>query len=568
VQQNDTRSRSTVAFSATLKTSEGDVKVDNVSLNGRQSKILVTDYRFGKRTLLYATADVLIYGIFDTEVLVFYLKEGQEGEFAFKNEPNLIWETNEPTQFSASSSGNRQAFRWKQPKGTTAVKFSNGVLVYLMDQTTAWKFWAPATTDNPHVKPNQQIFVIGPYLVRSARAQGDVLQIFGDNDNSTTIEAYVGNPAIKTLQWNGNPLQTTSTSYGSLKANIPGTESRVVSLPALTNWVAKDSLPEIDPAFDDSKWKVCDKSTSQNPYPPLTRPVLYSSDYGFYTGAKLYRGYFDGDSSTSVNITCSGGLAFGWNAWLNGQLIGGDTGAKLETTTSANLRLPKTALKTKDNVLTVVVDYHGHDQASTAQGVNNPRGILGARLLPSGTATSTGFKMWKLQGNAGGSANIDSVRGPMNEGGLYGERLGWHLPKFDSSGWNKSRPQDGLSKSGIMFYITTFELNLDRDLDVPLGIELSAVKTIPARVMFWVNGYQYGKFLPHIGPQTRFPLPPGVINNRGNNTLALSIWAQSDGGSKLSEVKLISYGKYHTSFDFNQDWSYLQPGWIDRQKYS
>ena len=79
--------------------------------------------------------------------------------------------------------------------------------------------------------------------------------------------------------------------------------------------------------------------------------------------------------------------------------------------------------------------------------------------------------------------------------------------------------------------------------------------------MIWINGYQYGKYVPHIGPQTRFPIPPGVINNRGSNTLALSLWAMTDEGAKLDNVELFSYGAYQTDFDFNSDWSYLQPKW-------
>lgn len=151
----------------------------------------------------------------------------------------------------------------------------------------------------------------------------------------------------------------------------------------------------------------------------------------------------------------------------------------------------------------------------------------------------------------------------MNEGGLYGERLGWPLPSFvpESPQFSKSTPFDGLNSSGIEFYITTFHLNIDSDLDVPLGVELGAPAGTVARVMIWVNGYQYGKFEPHIGPQTRFPIPPGVINNRGLNTLALSLWAMTDTGATLDTVELFSYGAYQTDFTFNQDWSYLQPGW-------
>jgi beta-galactosidase GanA len=229
------------------------------------------------------------------------------------------------------------------------------------------------------------------------------------------------------------------------------------------------------------------------------------------------------------------------------------------------LSLPTSSLQPKDNLITVVVDYHGHDETSTVKGVENPRAILGASLISSNTTnvTSTGFKLWKIQGNAGGSSNLDPVRGPMNEGGLYGERPGWHLPSFTPSSPQFSRfsPLIGLNSSGIEFYTTTFHLNIDSDLDVPLGLELSAPPGTIARVMIFVNGYQYGKFVPHIGPQTMFPVPPGVVNNRGLNTVALSLWAMTSEGARLDGVRLVEYGRYQTDFTFDADWGYLQPGW-------
>ena len=127
-----------------------------------------------------------------------------------------------------------------------------------------------------------------------------------------------------------------------------------------------------------------------------------------------------------MNITCSGGLAFGWNAWLNGDvLLGGNVGNASLTTTSAVLALPSSHLNSSENLLTVVVDYHGHDETSTTKGVENPRGILGASLVPSVSSSNTGFKQWKINGNAEGSSNIDPARGPMNAGGLYSERVAW-----------------------------------------------------------------------------------------------------------------------------------------------
>jgi len=152
----------------------------------------------------------------------------------------------------------------------------------------------------------------------------------------------------------------------------------------------------------------------------------------------------------------------------------------------------------------------------------------------------------------------------MNEGGLYGERLGWHLPNFPVSEFpGSSSPLVVLNTSGVQFYVTTFELDIPSDLDVPLGVQLSAPMGTIARVQIFVNGYQFGKFVPQIGPQTRFPIPPGIVNNQGNNTLAISLWAQTDEGAKLDGVELVQYGKYVSDFGFSRDWSYLQPGWVE-----
>lgn len=578
VQQANTKTTTTITFSATLDTSAGTVTVPNVSLFGRQSIILVTDYVFGDHTLLYSSADVATFANFvdDVDVLVLYLKAGQVGEFAFKNGTGLSYDVYGSSSFSTSNSSVAgQIFTYTQGSGATFVKFSNGVLAYLLEQDTAWKFWAPSTTTDVYGSPDSKIFILRPYLVRSAYISHQVLHVSGDNDVAATLEAYVGSTEVETIVWNGITLDATKTAYGSYTVDIPGTESRSVSLPSLDNWYSADSLPEAQPDYDDSAWAVCDKNTTLSPVAPYTLPVLFSSDYGYYVGAKVYRGYFDGANATAVNISASGGLAFGWNAWLNGLLIGGDPGNASLTTTTAVLDLPPAALKSTVNVLTVLVDYHGHDETSTAKGVENPRGVLGAQLLPTGTSTSTGFKTWKIQGNAGGSANIDPVRGPLNEGGLYGERLGWHLPGFDPSAspsslatFDTSTPFIGIAQSGVQFYTTTFQIEIDSDLDAPLGIELSSPNGTVARVMIWVNGYQYGKFVPHIGPQTVFPVPPGVINNRGLNTLALSLWAQTDDGASLDTVKLVKYGLYQTDFVFDVQDASLQPGWTDtRSQY-
>lgn len=581
-QQDTSSSTGNVTFTATLNTSAGAVDVSGVSLLGRQSRILVSDYPIGDHTLLYSSGDIATWAIFDgTTALVLYLKEGQSGEFAFKNEHGLTYSVYGDSVVATSNSSTAgQVFTYTQAPGATFVEFSNGVLAYLLTQESAWEFWAPSTGSNVYGSPDEKIFILGSYLVRSASVSDGVLQISGDNNVTTTIEAYVGSADLSSITWNGIELDITKTEYGTYQAEIPGAEDRIISLPSLDTWQSADSIPEAQPNFDDSSWTVCNKTTTLATYDPYTLPVLFSSDYGYYVGAKLYRGYFTGSNYTTVNITASGGDGFGWTAWLNGVLIGGDTGnTSVLEVTSASLELPSSAFDASangSNILTVLVDYHGHDQASTAGGLAVPRGLYGAQLSPGTTTDNTGFTQWKIQGNAGGDANIDPVRGPMNEGGLYGERLGWHLPGFDPSSsyassfgeWDDSTPYEGLNASGVRFYVTTFDLDIDSDLDVPLGLNLSSTDdTIPARVMFWINGYQYGKYVPHIGPQTVFPFPPGVVNNQGTNYLALSLWAMTDDGAALDKIELVAYGAYQTNFPFSQDWSELQTGWSDRSEY-
>ncbi|EUC30556.1 glycoside hydrolase family 35 protein [Bipolaris zeicola 26-R-13] len=570
-ENNNTRTRDVTGFSMTVKTSEGDVTIPSMQLAGRQSRWVVTDYAVGDETLLYSSAEIASYGLFDRPVLVFYTRQGQVGEFAFKSRGNLTFKSwgAESDIARAPANGTYSRFSFTQSKGVTVAEFSNGVLVYLLDIPSAWTFFAPPTTNDPNVTPDKQILVRGPYLVRSASITDGTVAIIGDNANATSIEVYAG-ANVETISWNGRKLDTTKTPYGALTANLEGTADRQVTLPALSNFKAADSSPEIQPSYDDANWVVANKTTTLSPVKPLTLPVLFSSDYKFYTGAKIYRGYFSGKTATGFNITVQGGVAAGWNAWLNGQPLGYHGGNASLTSTTAQLSFGNAALLDQGNVLTVVTDYTGHDQTSTGPaGAQNPRGILGAQLL-AGNGTKLPFDQWKIQGNAGGEENLDPVRGPMNEGGLYGERLGWHLPGFDTASWESATPTvEGVKGAAIRWFATTFSLNIDADLDVPIGIELGAPKDTIARVMLFVNGYQYGKFVPHIGPQTRFPVPPGILNMRGENTLSVVVWAQTDKGAKLDTLRLVEYARYESGFGFGEiDGEELQPKWEDRNQYA
>jgi hypothetical protein len=56
---------------------------------------------------------------------------------------------------------------------------------------------------------------------------------------------------------------------------------------------------------------------------------------------------------------------------------------------------------------------------------------------------------------------------------------------------------------------------------------------------------------------------------RGENTLSLAMWAQTDAGAKLSTLRLIEYGRYQTGFNFKGiGGEALQPKWTDRSAYA
>ncbi|KAF2223274.1 glycoside hydrolase superfamily [Elsinoe ampelina] len=582
--QNRSTSQDSVTTNLDVETSAGAFTLTNINLNGRQSKIIVTDYPLTYSTLLYSSTDIATFGTFgERDVVVLYAEAGQTSSFAFKDTAPLSFEifgaTVDITIGAANTTNTTTSYTYSQPTGYSVVSFNNGPLFYLFESPAAYRFFAPPTTSNPNVLPSEQIFVVGPYLVRSASLNDGVVSVIGDNDDATTIEVYAGAGAT-TITWNGQALETTRTPYGALTAALAGPAAEAsVDLPSLGEWRSADSFPEVSPDYDDSAWTVCDRNTTQSPVRPITLPVLFASDYGYHAGIRIYRGRFDGTNVTGANLTASGGLAFGWNIYLNGALIGTELGNPSNTTTSLTVSFSGQDLQAKDNLLTVLIDYSGHDQTSTAQGVANPRGLLGA-TLQGGVFTS-----WKLQGNAGGAQgayDLDPVRAPMNEGGLLAERLGWHLPGFDPAtnlpdgkgiAFSAGSPvTDGVQGSGVRYFFTDVALDLPDGHDIPLSVQLTASKTTKARIQLFVNGYQFGKFVPHIGPQTVFPVPEGILNHRGNNRIGLTIWSQTNEGAKLDDIKLVRMGAYSSgfaAFKENRLSEGLQPGWTaERLQYA
>ncbi|GLB44363.1 putative beta-galactosidase [Lyophyllum shimeji] len=550
-------------FKVNVATSVGNLTIPQFSapvrLSGRQSKVLVTDFRFGDRSLVYSTAEVLSHSVVDGKsVLALWLPAGESGELMIKG-GSAKREVVSGTGGSFHQVGENLVVSYTQQTTQSVLQFDD-FRVLLLSRAIAYRFWAPTLTNDPIVSPEQVVFATGPYLVRSLTLSDVTARVTGDLDGDTVLEVFA--PAkVTRLEWNGKLVATHKTSYGSLKATLgkPGFNAAALQKSlTLSQWKYADALPERYAAYDDSKWVVADHMSTPNPSKPQTLPVLYADDYGFHTGVQIFRGRFNG-SASAATLNVQGGTAFGWSAWLNGDYIGSFPGSASAASGSLTLSFANaTLVSSGENVLTVVMDHSGHDQRADAL---LPRGILGASLV---STENTTFSKWTLAGNAGGESNIDPVRGVIAEGGLHAERLGWHLPGFDDTEWVTRSPSDGVENATIGFFRTTSHINLPRGYDASLELVLTAPAGSLLRAQLYVNGYQYGKFVPQIGHQIAFPVPPGILNVRGQNVVGLNLWSQTAAGAKV-DVKWNVLGVYESAWDPGFDAGYLQPGWSEER---
>ena len=129
----------------------------------------------------------------------------------------------------------------------------------------------------------EPVVVQGPYLVRTVEIDKGTLEITGDWENTTSLEVFAPS-SVSQIKFNGQQLSVKKTSYGSLTGELGAGEHSAASvqslLPALTNWKVNDGLPERQANYDDSRWTNANHTSTPNPTPPETYPVLYSDEYG------------------------------------------------------------------------------------------------------------------------------------------------------------------------------------------------------------------------------------------------------------------------------------------------
>ncbi len=235
-------------------------------------------------------------------------------------------------------------------------------------------------------------------------------------------------------------------------------------------------------------------------------------------------------------------------AWVDGQFVGeAETPSGLPrpiTTGTARFPLPASA-QTGEHVLSVMVRNNGHNWDLDSDDFHKEaRGLISASLEAPGGRSFTIPVAWKIQGKQGGETLPDPVRGPANNGGQYGERMGWHLPGFNDTRWAKTTVPAAQTDAGTNWYRTNFALNVTKGQDATIGLSFGDPATprspVRYRVLIFVNGWNMGQFIAHVGPQRTFPIPEGILNHRGRNHIALAVTSDGQPGDALESVRLVT----------------------------
>ncbi|RDW74825.1 beta-galactosidase-1 [Coleophoma cylindrospora] len=582
VRHADFTSTANTTYTLNLSTSEGHLSIPllggKFSLKGRDSKIHITDYDVGGIDLVYSSAEIYTwaksYGV--GRVLIVYGGAGETHELAFPitlRTPVLT----EGSGVRIRKTNNLWVIQWVVMPTRRVVQVGD-VEVYLLWRNEAYKYWvmeleAEAPIGNYSSMSKSTVIIKAGYLLRSAAIVGDELRLMGDVNATTEIEIIsVPHKETNTLYFNGKSTNTSKSPQGRLQATVKY-EAPSITLPDFSQlqWKYLDSLPEISSTYDDSAWTPLTHPTTNNTLNLTTPTSLYASDYGYHTGSLIYRGHFIANGNESnFFINATGGIGFGYSIWLNSTFLSSWIGSSTNQTYWQTLSFPTTLKSGGAYTLTVLIDHMGQDEeAPGTDAVKFPYGILDYAL----SGHSKLDLDWKMTGNLGGEQYYDPARGPRNEGAMYAERQGYHLPNPPSSGWKvSSLIQDGIVSAGVGFYTTSFDLHVPRGYDVPMSFvfkpktnmnQIEAGTGQNYRCQLFVNGYQFGKYVNNLGPQTAFPVPEGILNYDGRNYIALTLWALDQEGCQLGGFELVPQMPVFSGYQ--RPAPAPQPIWMQRQ---
>lgn len=538
-------------FTFDLSTRDGTFNVP-LRLNGQDAKMLLADYKLERQQLVYSTSELQThFANGDHDIALLHGRDGEAGEtvLRYASAPKVeVLEGKVASRYQAGMLKLSYAH-----DGLARVRISGGgrapLLLLLADNKHSVAFWTQKT-------PAGQFLELSPALVRTASVAGGKLALTGDT--SAASELRIWGPPVSSVSFNGEELALTAQSDGGMRtAPIQGPAA--VKLPdlAATAWTRHADSPEARPDFDDAAWIKADNRASAAQtwtMPERGQPTLSMSDYGFHHGDVWYRGRVDiADArADQLELFYGAGGAGMIQVWIDGRFIGQhelDVGRSFpETTDSVKFALGDKLAKGR-HVIAVMVRNNSHNWNLMADDYHREaRGLISASLTSRGGSRFAVPIAWRIQGNQGGEDIVDVVRGPMNNGGLFGERQGWYLPaaagKNADAGWEKAAPTDAPPAPGTYWLRTTFDLDLPRGHDIELGLAFGDT-TRPRserenRALIFVNGWNMGQFIAHVGPQRTFAIPPGILNPNGANTIALAVTTDGKAENALEPAKLVN----------------------------
>ena len=525
-----------------------------LALHGRDAIMLTADKQVGGHELYYTTSQMFGATLNSAGGSLQYLTgtRGDSGETVlhYTTQPQVSAPEGVEQTWDAATGQLRLNYSYSASPQQITIKDGDKVLsLRIIDRTTAQTTWLLDGTRNGKLS---SVAVEGVELARTAKFTGkDTLQLTGSVSAESNVRViapaginHVGfnggslNPASATgagTAGAGTNSATATGDVGVFTGKVPG-PAAVAS--QQLSFVKSTDYAEAKATYDDSKWKVAADTQAANPRfqgpGEYSHTVLDSNHYGFYEGSVWYRGTFTATKADPyLYLQGNGGSGVpsqGKNpafmqVWVNGVYAGAYDAAG----NWAKVNVPAGTVKSGDKVtVAVLVNNLGQNLDWSDDGLSKQNRGLFDVAIEGSTAT------WKIHG-ADADFAAKAATNPSgtlyNNGGLGGEKAGFHMPSFDDSKWAKA---DNLhSPAGVTWYRARVKLNLPANQDTAFRLDINSSRFSSlgdrAQATLFVNGWNTGVYIGDRGPQTSFTIPAGFLNPNGENVISIAVAAKEDG---------------------------------------
>ena len=549
-----------------------------LTLHGRDAIMLTADKQVGGHELYYTTSQMFGATLNSAGGSLQYLTgtRGDSGETVlhYTAQPQVSAPEGVEQTWDATTGQLRLNYSYSASPQQITIKDGDKVLsLRIIDRTTAQTTWLLDGTRNGKLS---SVAVEGVELARTAKFTGkDTLQLTGSVSAESNVRV-IAPAGINHVGFNGGSLNPASAtgSAGNAGAAGAGTNGATGTAGAAASaakaatgtnsatgtgdvgvftgkvpgpaavasqqlsFVKSTDYAEAKATYDDSKWKVAADTQAANPRfqgpGEYSHTVLDSNHYGFYEGSVWYRGTFTATKADPyLYLQGNGGSGVpsqGKNptfmqVWVNGVYAGAYDAAG----NWAKVNVPAGTVKSGDKVtVAVLVNNLGQNLDWSDDGLSKQNRGLFDVAIEGSTAT------WKIHG-ADADFAAKAATNPSgtlyNNGGLGGEKAGFHMPGFDDSKWAKA---DNLhSQAGVTWYRARVKLNLPANQDTAFRLDINSSRFSSlgdrAQATLFVNGWNTGVYIGDRGPQTSFTIPAGFLNPNGENVISIVVAAKEDG---------------------------------------